>query len=104
MLSRSDSWGRSTEGVHRGFRAKGTVLDREGCERDLGVCEGSGSEDGEDTCLAGVCGAFVLTDAGGEEGFEMSGGDMSVESLVRCRDRSITESVSSKEKEVGSGW
>jgi hypothetical protein len=62
MLSRSESWARSTIGFHRGWAARGAVLERPVCERVLGVT-GRAGEDGEPPSLA----VFDLTDAGGED-------------------------------------
>lgn len=92
MLSRSDSWGRSTEGAHRGFNARGAVLERPAWERDFGGPGRAGDEEEgeEEASRPGVCGGFCnLTDAEGEVGSEISGGDMSVESLVNSRGRLI---------------
>lgn len=78
MLSRSDSWGWSTDGVHRWFRSRGAVLERPDCERRLGV---TSSRAGDEVCSAspwpGDCGTLELTGAGGEARLDAcKGGDM----------------------------
>jgi hypothetical protein len=66
MLSRSDSCGWSTEGVHRCSMASGAVLERPVCERLLGGSSARAGAEGWAPPWPGVCGAFDLTDAGGD--------------------------------------
>lgn len=83
MLSRSDSCGRSTDDFQsRSSGAIGAVLERPACERLLGVTA-SWAKEGVDDPWPGWCGAFDLTDAGGEAVPWASGcGDMG-STLVR---------------------
>ena len=78
MLSRSDSWGWSMDGVHRWCRSRGAVWERPDCERVLGVTSPrAGSEVWWASPWPGVCGTFDLTDAGGEVRLDAcKGGDM----------------------------
>jgi hypothetical protein len=69
ILSRSDNWGRWTDGVHRWSRASGAVLERPVWARLFGVGGASVGADGEKRAgpWPGVWGAFELSDAGGDE-------------------------------------
>ena len=66
MLSRSDSWGWSIDGVHRWFRSRGAVLERSVSARPFGVTSVRAGDELVGSSWPGVCGAFDLTDAGGE--------------------------------------
>lgn len=66
MLSRSDSCGRSTKDVHRCSMASGAVLERPVCERLLGGSSARGGTEGWAPPWPGACGAFDLTNAGGD--------------------------------------
>ena len=77
MLSLSDSWGRSTEDVHRCSIWSGAVLERPVCERVWGGSSARGGAEGWAGPWPGVDGAFDLSDAGGEGRLGAGeGGDM----------------------------
>jgi hypothetical protein len=70
MLSRSDSWGRSTDDVQSaGSGAMGAVLERPTWARRVGVTSDESGESGEAEWQApwpGSQGVLDLTEAGGE--------------------------------------
>jgi hypothetical protein len=67
MLSRSSSCGRSSDDCQSVFSgAIGAVLERPVCESFLGVTVGSSCGERCAAPWLGLCGAFDLTDAGGE--------------------------------------
>lgn len=115
MLSRSSSCGRSNEDCHRLFSgAIGAVLERPVCESFRGVTAVSAgplgeSFEGEAVGVPwlgpGLCGAFDLTDAGGEVfPWASKCGDMGV-TLVRLAMRHSSVGVADRVADIaGRAW
>jgi hypothetical protein len=101
MLSRSSSWGRSSDDCHRLFSgAMGAVLERPVWESFLGVTTGWSGEARWGSPLLGRCGAFDLTDAGGEVFLWASEwGDMGV-TLVRLAVRHSSVGVADRVADI----